>query len=242
MNEKELEVQEESLEIEEEVVESEEVAQAQPQEADPVETSGQKNYRMLREKAERAERERDQIQRERDEAMAILRNYDLQQKQLQASKQEEEDDYLDDDLKKLDRKITKIAKAVEYQQARNSSDELESRLQRKYPDIMETLSTSNISALRRENPGLAQLLYECKDDELKATETYKAVKKMQESSLNYQNSALAKNNMQKPRSVSSVAPQSNSPLTQLTPGKRFSPSDMDSIREQTLKYISNKNT
>lgn len=163
-------------------------------EAQP-DTSKEKNLRILRERAERAERERDELLRRQEPA-----------------KTEEDDIGIgNDDFAegKHLRKLSQEIKQLKAQLANSSLDATEARLKSQYPDFDNVVSKENLEQLRDAYPEIALSLNSNPDMYAKAKSAYTIIKKlgiMPEENFE-QEKAIAKKNMAKPKPLASIAPQ-----------------------------------
>lgn len=176
------------------------------------ETPQAKNFRALREKAAR-------IERERDEAMHRLQ-------ELEASKATQEEDYSinlgDDDLaegkhlSKMQKQIKKLEAKFKATEQQSVNAMAEARLKMQYPDFDVIVSKENVESLRLMYPELAHTLNTSTDLYSTAVSAYTMIKKLginQED--NYaQDRERAQRNAAKPRPLASVSPQQgDSPLS-----------------------------
>lgn len=223
------------IEDQPEEVESQEVEQveASPEE-NPVQEEKQdqpkQSWKELRDKAERA----DKAEKERDEALRILKAIEqeamrYQQQAPPVETQEEEADYnLGDDelvegkhLKKMLSKEQKRLKQLEEnllrQQRYSQENAIHAQLKSKYDDFDQVLTAENIAALRDTKPSLAKSLALNPDLYEKAVDTYSLIKDLgiYRPDLYSKEKEIAQRNASKPRSLNSIAPQQgDSPLSQ----------------------------
>jgi hypothetical protein len=165
-----------------------------------VESNEERNFRNLRQKAER-------LERERDEAMGRLRNYESKQ-----APEETELTIAPDDLaegKHINRVQNKL-QALEQQL-------IESRLRAQYPDIDSVVSADNLARLQQDYPDLADTIGSSKNLYSKAVSAYTILKKLgihSDTGPYDQEKALAHRNAAKPKPLASVSPQQgDSPLS-----------------------------
>lgn len=163
------------------------------------ETNEERNFRNLRMKAER-------LEKERNEAIQRLRTYEEQ------APVEEELDLRPNDLaegKHISRVQNKIH-ALE-------SQLIETRLRAQYPDIDSVVSADNLAILQRDHPDLANTIGSSKNLYSKAVSAYTIIKKMgiaPDVSPYEQEKAIAHRNAIKPKPLASVSPQQgDSPLS-----------------------------
>lgn len=192
-----------------------EVAQAKAQE----ESSVAKNFRQLREKAERTERERLELMRR-------LEAYE-QQKRPQPEIEEDLSISLGSDeiaegkhLSKLVKTVKKLeAKVAQYEQ-KSSQQVAQALLKAQYPDFEQVVNSNAIEMLRNEFPETAASLASNPDELSRAVAAYKLIKRLgysQEQSMNYDpNKERIDANLSKPRALASIAPQqADSPLSRV---------------------------
>lgn len=226
------EVIEQQEDVVEEVV-AEEQIQEQPKrpEYDP-----QASFRALREKSERAERER-------DEAIRRLQQYEAQ-KQAAAAPEEDYDINLGDDdiaegkhLSKVSRKIQKLeAELNQYKQQTNMS-QTETRLKSQYPDFDKIVSTDNVEKLKLQYPEIASTLMSSQDPYAMAVSAYTMIKRLGISQTDefIAEKAIAQKNAAKPRPLASVSPQQgDSPLSR---ANAFANGLTDELKEQLRKEM-----
>lgn len=201
---------EQDVDYEEEVEEQEEV------ESPVQETHQQMNFRMIRERAERAERER-------DEAMKYAMSFNQQSNQpKQQDKQEVyEDDYsdigLDDDglaegkhLKKVLKEMRELKREMHEYKTRSTHDTVEVKLKSQYPDFDKVITQQNLEALSSMNPDLADMISNTPDMYKRAKLAYDMVKQfgIYKVTPTYSaEKAIAQKNAAKPRPLTSVSPQ-----------------------------------
>lgn len=195
-----------------------------------------RNMRALREKSERAERERDEYARRLQE--------------LESKKQviEEEEYRLGPDdiaegkhLSAQDRKIKKLEKRLEEQQQQATLMLAESRLKTQYPDFDKVVTKQNIESLRDMYPEIAQTLTASSDLYATGVSAYTMIKKLgiEVEDVYQAEKAIAHKNAAKPRPLASVAPQQgDSPLTKAnafaSPGN-FSPELAEQLRKEMFE-------
>lgn len=179
--------------------------------------SAQQNMKALREKAERAERER-------DEALKYIR--ELRTAPVAPKVAEPEEDYsfsigADDlaegkHLTKMQKHITKLEAELKRVQQQSSTMSVETRLRMEYPDIKKVLTADNIQRLFDEEPELAYTLGANQDKYTQEVTAYKLMKKLgiYKDTTYDAEKEMIKKNISKPKPVVSLAPQQGeSPLT-----------------------------
>ena len=185
--------------------------------------SKEDNFRILRERAERAERER-------EEALQYIRS--LQQSSVQPKQiQQHEDDFdinIEDEalvegkqLKQMAAEIKNLKKAVrqyEEKSSKSSQQTLELRLRNQFPDFDQVVTHDNLVQLREINPDLADTILKNEDQFKQAKLAYEMVKQLgiykgQEFE---EDRRLAQKNISKPRPLTSLAPtKSENPLSRV---------------------------
>jgi hypothetical protein len=176
-----------------------------------------KNFAALREKAERAERER-------DEALRILREVESSSRRNQPLPIEEDDSISigPDDLaegkhlSKVQQKIKKLEKQLKDYEQKATESMLETQLRVNYPDFNVVVSRENLELLRNEYPEIAATINSSQDHYSRAAAAYKLIKKLGiNQTVSYDADKLkVHQNAQKPRPLASVSPQrGDSPLS-----------------------------
>lgn len=171
-----------------------------------------RNFARLREARERAERERDE---------ALRRLQEFENKNKEEVKEEFDFGGSDEDIAEIKhvKMIAKKQKELEDQmkqyQQQATQQTAEARLKSQYQDLEKVVTDDNIKRLQEEDPDLAMSLQYNPDPYSKYSAAYKAIKRLgiyQED--NYeQERKRAQQNVNKPRPLTSVAPQQgNSPL------------------------------
>lgn len=207
----------------------------------PVETTQQKNFRLARETLEREKYERMRAERERDEAVAILRDLERRAMEAKAPKQSVEDEFIDDDAKRLHKEIQELRRMQERQMKQSYQDQIERRLRKEYTDFDSIMTEENIAAFARSNPRRAAILQKETDLYLQASETIEGILEMKSKEAPYvQDRQKLVQNSKKPKVTNPVPAQSSSPLTNLASSGRITSTDLDRIRELTQGYINNR--
>jgi hypothetical protein len=198
-----------------------------------------KNFRELREKAEA-------IQRERDEALRRLQEYEAQLKQQAPHASQEEDDELNiapdelaegKHLSKVGRKIKKLEQQLQQYQQSAQEAAIEARIKSQFPDFDNVVTKENIEALRLLEPEFAETLNASSNLYAKAVSAYKMIKKagiIQEDTYTYDKQRALKNTT-KPRPLASVSPQQGeSPLQR---ANAFANGLTDELKSQLLREM-----
>jgi len=182
------------------------------------ENKPQESFRELRNKLQRA-------QKERDEAYNYIKNIQAKNDPAPVNNNNVDEDFnLDPDalaegkhLNKLKNEIKQVQKQL--QEFRKVSDETiaENKLRAKYADFDQVLTKENIVALQENNPDLWNAVKSSPDIYNQGVSAYMFIKSLNLPAKNLydEDKAIMQKNMGKPRSMTSVAPQrGNSPLSQ----------------------------
>lgn len=205
--------------------------------------SAQESFKALREKAERAERERDAYQRTLQDIQMQAAMYQQQQAQSQKPNEPDIIDPNDEDLlegkhyRKLVNKYKQLEERLEQATKKSYETALESRIRSQYTDFDSVVTPESIKALREAEPELAESLHANPDMQSKAIATYKAIKKLNlPTSSEYDaDKAIAQKNASKPKALASISPQQGeSPLSR---ANAFANGLTDDLRKQLLKEM-----
>lgn len=174
------------------------------------------NFRVLRERAERAEREREELIR--------LLSAQNPKPQVQSAPVEEDPFAqlgIDDEslvegkhLKELVREVKNLRSMVKgYEQkiSKNDVQTMEMRLQAQYPDFNKVVTQDNLVRLRSMNPDLADSILANQDQYKQAKLAYEMVRQMgiYKDDVFESERVMAQKNSVKPRPLSSIAPTQN---------------------------------
>lgn len=205
--------QEEQPEVKEYEEEEEEEEQAPVEQ--PVrqqESSQQMNFRLIRERAERAERER-------DEAMKYAMSFN--QPKPQPVKEHQEENYLegfdiDNDglaegkhIKKVLQEVRELKKELQQYKSKSTEDTARIKLTTQFTDYDRVMSKNNLDALESVNPELAEMISNTPDMYKRAKLAYEMIKQYgiyRDTSYD-QEKAIAQTNAKKPRPLTSASPQ-----------------------------------
>lgn len=185
------------------------------------ETSQEKNWKAIRDKQERLEREYEKERQKREEYEQLL------YKQLTKPKEElKEDDEIesiaDDDwlTKKQSQKLAQklateaVKKALEEDRRQRSEQELPYRLKNQYPDFENVVTEDNVKQLRAQEPELAQALSQIHDKQAQAIAAYKYIKSfIPKAAEQTDYKERVEKNSKKPGSLSAVGSSSLSQAT-----------------------------
>lgn len=195
--------------------EQQEQQQAIAQQQSPKELNEERNFRALREKADR-------IQRERDEALVRLKHYEASQNVESEALNLGPDDLAEGKhLNKVENKI----RALEQQL-------MESKLRAQYPDIDSVVNDDTIAILKSKHPELAQTIGANKNLYSQAVTAYTMIKQLgisQDATYDADKN-LAQRNASKPKPLASVAPQQGD--TPLSRANAFANGLTDELKKQ----------
>lgn len=226
----EAEVQEETQEQTTQA-ETEQPQEEAPKEPDNGYSQQYQNWKALREKAERAERER-------DEAIARLKNTNPQSDQ---QTQQENYDLGDDDL--AEGKHLKHYQTKSEARMRQLEEQvIESKLRTAYPDFDKIVNAETLAMLKDADPELTESLAANPNLYSKAVAAYKSIKRYNLSPNSYQKEKeVVKKNTRKPQSATSVNPQKgNSPLARANEfAQKLTPERKRQIRQEMKEIIRN---
>lgn len=200
-------------EIEQEVVEQPAQEQIIP-EKQPSPVVPQDSWKTLREKAERAERRAQELERMIMEA----------QSKKPAEAEEDFNFSVDDDslvegkhLKQQAKKIDRLEKELEQQKWQASQNATEIKLKTQYPDFDSVVTEDNLHNLRSMYPEVAHTVNSSSDLYSKAVAAYTMIKRLgiaPQEDVYKQEKELAQRNAAKPKSLASISPQQgDSPLS-----------------------------
>ncbi len=209
----------------------EQVTQQPQQQATSEENSSARNFRQLREKAERTERE------------LYEANQYIRSMQSQSKPKEEDDDLADDDLverKHVDRIVDRKIKKYEEQLQQYSMMQQEQQVLNKCPDYYAIVNDDSIALLREQDPDIAATLASNPDLKSKAIATYNIIKKMGITAAPVaqpysQDIERIQKNASKPKPLASVNPQQgDSPLSR---ANAFANGLTDELKDQLRKEM-----
>ena len=203
----------------------------------PSETDKEKNLRLLREKATRVERERDE---------ALRRLQEIEARSAQAPAQPEDDEFHigpnelaeGQHLAKVVKKIRKLEEELKGYKQQASVDTTEARLKAQYPDFDKVVTKDNIEMLREMYPEIAQTIHTSPDLYSRAASAYTIIKKMginQDPSVFEAERAAAQKNAYKPKPTASISPQQGD--TPLSKANAFANGLTQELKDQLLKEM-----
>lgn len=208
---------------------------------EPVQESEQvRNFRAIKEKAK-------QVERERDEAIKLLKEYTAKQQAAQPQVPEEVDTFgmNPDDLvegkhlSKVAREIKSLKQQLDASQKQSYMTNTEARLKAQFPDLDKVLTPDNIETFRYAYPELASTVDSTQDIYTKAVSAYTMIKKFgvyQEPGISPEKE-MARRNASKPRPLTSVAPQQgDSPISR---ANAFANGLTKELQDQLFKEMSN---
>ena len=209
----------------------------------PEKKSPSESWKELREKNER-------LSRERDEALRIAYQYQLQQQSFhQTQPQKQQDPELDDDeivdVKTLKAFQKKQQAWIEEQQRVRDEITAENKILMEFPDYRQVVTANSIDKLNNSDPDIAYTLSQMPDFYRKARATYAHIKKMQQyepSEEEYVNDQRASKNSAKPRPVNTLnARKGASPLEHASSFEvELTPERKQQLYEQMMKYASGR--
>lgn len=218
--------------IQQEVPETQEVESepevVEQQAAPRVDDSVERNFRALREKNNRLERERDE---------AIRRAQEIESRK-QSSEEENIPQLGPDDIAEgkhltaYDRKIKKLEQKLEEQRQQSHLMNTEVRLKSQYPDFDKVVSTDNIARLSEMYPEIASTLNSSTDLYATGVSAYTMIKKLgvHVEDTHQVEKAVALKNAAKPKPLTSISPQQgDSPLSR---ANAFANGLTDELKEQ----------
>lgn len=183
------------------------------------ETRQQMNFRTMRERLEKAERDR-------DEAMKYAMSFTKPQQHQQEP--EPEEDYLsglgiDADglaegkhLRAVLKEVKELKKELNSYKARTTEDTTRIKLQNQFPDYNEVMTKDNLDTLEASNPDLAEMISNTPDMYKRAKLAYDMVKRygIYKDRTYDHDKVIAQKNASKPKPLASVSPQQgDSPLS-----------------------------
>lgn len=217
-------------------IESQEEIQEQPV-AQPLESKNERNIRILREKAMRAEK----LEQERNELAKRLQEIENSHKAPQ--QQEEEYNLAPDDLvdakylKKYDKTINELRSELQSYKQQSNLSATEARLKARFPDLDKVVTQENLEVLRADYPEIADTITANTDLYSKAVSAYTLIKKLGISTedLYVEDKLRAQKNAAKPKSMASIAPQQGeSPLSK---ANAFASGLTDDLKAQLRKEM-----
>ncbi len=208
---------------------------ASPASPKPRAYSKEENMALLRERAKRAESEREELARQ-------LQSYQ-QKSNPQPTNSEPEDFSMAPDelaegkhIAKLQRKIKNLEDKVIQNQQNNRSASAEVRLRNTYPDFDKVVSQSNIAALSEMFPDVAKTIGESNDLYSKAVTAYTVIKNLGIYQDDHkQEKAIAATNAAKPRPLTSISPQQGD--TPMSRANAFANGLTDDLRKSLQKEM-----
>jgi hypothetical protein len=207
-----------------------EVQQSAPAEEKPID----RNWKQLRDKAERLERERDE---------AIRYAQDLHKKQQPAQEEDNEVTINPDELvegkhlSRVNKKIQKLEQEVQKYQKLSQESTVELQLRSQFPDFDKVVTQETLQTLRENDPELAESINYNPNLYNKAAAAYKAIKKMaiyKEDTYEPDRERAAKN-AAKPKPLSTISPQQGD--TPLSHANAFAQGLTDDLKKNLWKEM-----
>lgn len=202
------------------------------------ENSPQKNFRELRQKMER-------MQRERDEALNYIKNIEAKATASNYNNPVDDEDFsLDPDaiaegkhISRVNNKIKKLEEQIKSYQQQSHESVTEAKLKSKYADFDKVVSQDNVEALRKSHPEIWATINSTSDLYNKAVSAYTLIKELRlspDDSYDADKIAVQKN-VSKPRPLTSVSPQQgDSPLSR---ANAFAGGLTDDLKDQLRKEM-----
>lgn len=196
---------EELLNQEQEVLETQEPQEEVEVQEEPQETPQERNFRALRDKVKRLERENEEFKASFTQQQPETDDYDIESDALAEGKH----------IKKVGKKIRALEEQLKHYQNQSHMTQIENQLRKRFSDFDDVVTTENIEILRDIDPDIARSLSASSDLYGSAVLAYKMIKDMNKNvEDNYEKQRVTRN-MAKPRPiVSSNAQHGDSPLTQ----------------------------
>lgn len=217
-----------------EPVEQQDQIEAKPKK----DNSAERNFRELREKTERLERERNEMQR---------RMFELEQRNApKAPEPEPEFTFGDDDLvegKVLKKYIKNVERKMEDYQRRQQEITTETMLKSRFTDFDAVVNEQTIEKLRQDYPEVAASLHAQPDPYTKLSAAYKLIKNLNiydpKAAEYEEDRAVVQKNLKQPRSAGTMATQTGTtPLQQANDySRRYSESMDAKIRAEVESLI-----
>jgi len=201
----------------EETTQNETQVDNQEQNQQPEETVQNRNFRELRQKMEK-------MQRERDEAINYIKNIEAKANTpIVNNTTDDEDINLEPDaiaegkhISRVNNKIRKLEDQLKSYQQQSHESVTEAKLKAKYQDFDKVVSKENVEALRSSHPEIWATINSTSDLYNKAVSAYTLIKELRlvpDDSFDVDKIAVQKN-ASKPRPLTSVSPQQgDSPLS-----------------------------
>lgn len=197
------------------VPEEQDPVQEQPQQpAEQKKTAPVESWKILREKAERAE----QRARELEEALLKAQSSKSEAPEEDLNFSVEEDALVEGKhLSKVDKKIKKLENQLRQYEQQTAATITETKLKSQFPDFDSVVSSENLANLRAAYPELVSSLNANPDLYSKAVSAYTMIKQLgisQQPDNFQQEKAIAQKNAAKPKPLASISPQQgDSPLS-----------------------------
>jgi len=215
-------VQEEPAEENIEEVQQE-VSHTEPEEEETRASASSKeeNLRILRERSERAERERDQLLRQLEQLNSSSSGAkEATRQEIKSSLEDlnfDPDDLADGkQLQVLANELRALKRQLQDSQQQTQLTTTELRLKRDFPDFEEVVSYENQVKLREMDPDLAESIIQNKDPYKQHALAYRMIKNLGIHKPDHykKERAIAQTNASKPRPATSISPQEgDSPLS-----------------------------
>lgn len=197
-----------------EVQQPEQTAEAQPAPAIVEETRQAKNFKAMREKAERIERERDEYARRLQEMEAAKQPQEVEQPRYNP------DDYVEGKhLNEIQKEMKKLRQELSQYQQTSATSVAEARLKAEFPDFDKVVSKENVEMLSVMEPELSETLKSSSSNIYsKAVTAYKMIKKLgiaDDQDYSAEKRRIEEN-ANKPRSVNTLGKSGSNPDSPLS--------------------------
>lgn len=199
------------------------VEPAQPQQPEPENAfnsqSARNHFKALQADKFRIERERAQLEYERNEALKRLQSYESSR---QAPEPDEptipDEEYMTGKhLKAYAKEIKELKKQLASNHQQTATAVAEAQIKAQYPDFYQIVSEENVALLNTMHPEIANTIRTSTDTYAKAVTAYTMIKRLgiaAPEDTYVQDKARVKNNLAKPKPSAAVTPrQSDSPLS-----------------------------
>lgn len=208
-----------------------------------IEAPKERNMRILREAKEFSDRERQRMEKERDDAIRRSEDLERRYKKPEQVPVDNDDFQIGEDdlaegkhLKKVYNEVQALKKQVEYYKNNSQSQNLEARIRSDFPDFASVVTPDNITILKSLKPRQSALLDQSTDMYETAATAYEMIKEyvMPPEDKYVQQKQVAQRNAAKPKPVASLSPQQgDSPLSKANAfANGFTPELAKQLREE----------
>jgi len=224
-------------EVEEQVIEQE-VQEKPQQEVAPTidESQGapQKSFRELRERAERAERERDQIMKFAQENLP-KQTQPAQQQKAQKRNLGKDDIVEGKDLDPIEQEVRELREELNQYRQQNNHYSAETRIKAQYPDFDRVCSKENLEMFSYRYPELAATLRSAQDPYAMGVSAYTLIKKFNIDQTHEVDMDRTQKNISKPKPTNAISPQKgDNPLSR---AHAFAEGLTEDLKKQLVKEM-----